>query len=74
MQLTSAARNRLANSYVSLRRSDAYRMTVRQLEALIRLSEATARIYLESQVFEVFGGWLACISYIFSFASLKKIL
>ncbi|RHN73249.1 putative DNA helicase [Medicago truncatula] len=48
--LTSAARNRLANSYVSLRRSDAYRMTVRQLEALIRLSEATARIYLESQV------------------------
>lgn len=50
MQLTSAARNRLVNSYVSLRRSDTYRMTVRQLEALIRLSEATARIYLENQV------------------------
>lgn len=74
MQLTSAARNRLANSYVALRRSDTYRMTVRQLEALIRLSEATARIYLENQVFKVFGGWSACISYIFSFACLKKIL
>ena len=57
MQLTSAARNRLVNSYVALRRSDTYCMTVKQLEALIRLLEAIARIYLENQVFKVFRGW-----------------
>jgi DNA replicative helicase MCM subunit Mcm2 (Cdc46/Mcm family) len=44
-------------SYVTLRRGDstpgtrvAYRMTVRQLEALIRLSEAIARSHLERVV------------------------
>ena len=57
MQLTSEARKLLVESYVALRRGDttpgsrvAYRMTVRQLEALIRLSEAIARSYLETQV------------------------
>ncbi|KAL3812505.1 hypothetical protein ACJIZ3_013773 [Penstemon smallii] len=51
------ARQILKESYVSLRRGDtapgsrvAYRMTVRQLEALIRLSEALARCHLETQV------------------------
>ncbi|MBA0683186.1 hypothetical protein Goari_024857 [Gossypium aridum] len=49
-KLTSEARKLLVESYVALRRGDttpgsrvAYRMTVRQLEALIRLSEAIAR-------------------------------
>ena len=57
MQLNSDARKLLVDSYVALRRGDtapggrvAYRMTVRQLEALIRLSEAIARSYLELQV------------------------
>ncbi|XVE48413.1 hypothetical protein DITRI_Ditri01bG0000500 [Diplodiscus trichospermus] len=56
-KLTSEARKLLVESYVALRRGDttpgsrvAYRMTVRQLEALIRLSEAIARSYLETQV------------------------
>ncbi|XP_022762187.1 DNA replication licensing factor MCM6 isoform X1 [Durio zibethinus] len=56
-KLTLEARKLLVESYVSLRRGDtapgsrvAYRMTVRQLEALIRLSEAIARSYLETQV------------------------
>ncbi|KAG8366834.1 hypothetical protein BUALT_Bualt16G0009100 [Buddleja alternifolia] len=51
------ARQLLVESYVSLRRGDtapgskvAYRMTVRQLEALIRLSEALARCHLDTQV------------------------
>ncbi|EPS67005.1 hypothetical protein M569_07767 [Genlisea aurea] len=51
------ARRLLVESYVSLRRGDAapgsrvaYRMTVRQLEALIRLSEALARIHLDTEV------------------------
>uniref|UniRef100_A0A7N1A4R4 DNA replication licensing factor MCM6 n=1 Tax=Kalanchoe fedtschenkoi TaxID=63787 RepID=A0A7N1A4R4_KALFE len=51
------ARRLLAESYVALRMNDttpgtrvAYRMTVRQLEALIRLSEAIARCYLDAQV------------------------
>ncbi|KAL0306747.1 UNVERIFIED_CONTAM: DNA replication licensing factor MCM6 [Sesamum radiatum] len=50
------ARQLLVESYVSLRRGDtapgsrvAYRMTVRQLEALIRLSEALARCHLDTQ-------------------------
>lgn len=57
MQLTSDARKVLVESYVALRRGDAtpgsrvaYRMTVRQLEALIRLSEAIARSHLENMV------------------------
>ncbi|KAE8668384.1 DNA replication licensing factor MCM6 [Hibiscus syriacus] len=56
-KLTSEARKLLVESYVALRRGDttpgsrvAYRMTVRQLEALVRLSEAIARSYLETQV------------------------
>lgn len=56
-KLNPDARKLLVDSYVALRRGDmnpgsrvAYRMTVRQLEALIRLSEAIARCHLESQV------------------------
>ncbi|XWS67356.1 hypothetical protein CRYUN_Cryun04dG0000600 [Craigia yunnanensis] len=56
-KLTSEARKLLVESYIALRRGDttpgsrvAYWMTVRQLEALIRLSEAIARSYLETQV------------------------
>ncbi|XP_057535151.1 DNA replication licensing factor MCM6-like [Amaranthus tricolor] len=56
-KLSSEARQLLVDSYVTLRRGDAapgsrvaYRMTVRQLEALIRLSEAIARTYLEIEV------------------------
>ncbi|KAL5577933.1 hypothetical protein UlMin_019632 [Ulmus minor] len=56
-KLSSEARKLLVDSYVALRRGDtapgsrvAYRMTVRQLEALIRLSEAITRCYLEVQV------------------------
>jgi len=54
LQLSPEARKLLVESYVALRRGDttpgtrvAYRMTVRQLEALIRLSEAIARSHLE---------------------------
>ncbi|KAA8537155.1 hypothetical protein F0562_029619 [Nyssa sinensis] len=57
-KLSSEARKLLVDSYVALRRGDtapgsrvAYRMTVRQLEALIRLSEAIARSHLEVQVY-----------------------
>ncbi|WVZ21309.1 hypothetical protein V8G54_008631 [Vigna mungo] len=57
VKLTSDARKLLVDSYVALRRGDtnpgsrvAYRMTVRQLEALIRLSEAIARCHLDNQV------------------------
>ncbi|XP_048229432.1 DNA replication licensing factor MCM6 [Ricinus communis] len=56
-KLNSEARKLLVDSYVALRKGDttpgsrvAYRMTVRQLEALIRLSEAIARSHLENQV------------------------
>ncbi|KAI5650344.1 hypothetical protein M9H77_36349 [Catharanthus roseus] len=56
-KLKAEARELLVDSYVSLRRGDtapgsrvAYRMTVRQLEALIRLSEAIARSHLDTQV------------------------
>ncbi|KAK4761790.1 hypothetical protein SAY87_029674 [Trapa incisa] len=56
-QLSFEARKLLVDSYVALRRGDAtaggrvaYRMTVRQLEALVRLSEAIARSHLEIQV------------------------
>ncbi|XP_057788956.1 DNA replication licensing factor MCM6 [Salvia miltiorrhiza] len=56
-KLSLEARQLLVESYVALRRGDttpgsrvAYRMTVRQLEALIRLSEAIARSHLDTQV------------------------
>lgn len=56
-QLSSEARKVLVESYVALRRGDtapgsrvAYRMTVRQLEALVRLSEAIARSHLDKTV------------------------
>ncbi|KAF3794659.1 DNA replication licensing factor [Nymphaea thermarum] len=56
-KVSAEARKVLVDSYVALRRGDAapgsrvaYRMTVRQLEALIRLSEAIARSHLELQV------------------------
>lgn len=56
-KLNSEAKKLLVDSYVALRKGDttpgsrvAYRMTVRQLEALIRLSEAIARSHLENQV------------------------
>ncbi|KAK7412958.1 hypothetical protein VNO78_04748 [Psophocarpus tetragonolobus] len=56
-KLTPDARKLLVDSYVALRRGDtnpgsrvAYRMTVRQLEALIRLSEAIARCHLDNEV------------------------
>ncbi|CAN1327989.1 DNA replication licensing factor MCM6 [Linum perenne] len=56
-KLSVEARKLLVESYVSLRKGDttpgtrvAYRMTVRQLEALVRLSEAIARSYLDLQV------------------------
>ncbi|KAK1369360.1 DNA replication licensing factor MCM6 [Heracleum sosnowskyi] len=56
-KLSAEARQLLVESYVTLRRGDtapgsrvAYRMTVRQLEALVRLSEAIARCHLEVQV------------------------
>jgi hypothetical protein len=47
-------------SYRSLRQNDklgrgqsAYRITVRQLESIVRLSEALAKLHLESEVKEV---------------------
>ncbi|KAG5006055.1 hypothetical protein AAZX31_09G046400 [Glycine max] len=56
-KLSPDARKLLVDSYVALRRGDtnpgsrvAYRMTVRQLEALIRLSEAIARCHLDNEV------------------------
>uniref|UniRef100_A0A0V0IWQ4 DNA replication licensing factor MCM2 n=1 Tax=Solanum chacoense TaxID=4108 RepID=A0A0V0IWQ4_SOLCH len=56
-KLSAEARELLVDSYVALRQDDtapgsrvAYRMTVRQLEALIRLSEAIARCHLDIQV------------------------
>eukprot|EP00249_Psilotum_nudum_P000716 c12813_g1_i1 orf=555-2558(+) len=56
-KLTAEARDVLVEAYVALRRNDvvpgsqvSYRITVRQLEALIRLSEAIARVHCELQV------------------------
>ncbi|KAL4204918.1 hypothetical protein AMTRI_Chr01g134600 [Amborella trichopoda] len=56
-ELSEEAKKVLVDSYVALRRGDtapgsrvAYRMTVRQLEALIRLSESIARVHLDLQV------------------------
>ncbi|WOL02199.1 DNA replication licensing factor MCM6 [Canna indica] len=65
-QLSSEAKKVLVESYVTLRRGDstpgtkvAYRMTVRQLEALIRLSEAIARSHMEKVVSKL------CIWFVF---------
>lgn len=56
-QISEEAKTRLVEAYVSLRRSDAapgtrssYRITVRQLEALVRLSEALARLHCSTKV------------------------
>lgn len=56
-QLSAEARKVLVEAYVALRRGDAlpgsqvaYRITVRQLEGLVRLSEAIARCHLSSEV------------------------
>lgn len=50
-QMTSESQKLLVEKYVSLRQSDemksCFRMTVRQLESMIRLSEALARVHLD---------------------------
>ena len=50
-RMTADAKRLLMERYVSLRQSDesksSYRMTVRQLESMIRLSEALARVHLD---------------------------
>jgi DNA replication licensing factor MCM6 len=56
-EITEEAKRRLVQSFVELRQEDAggvsrasYRITVRQLEALVRLSEALARMNLDTKV------------------------
>jgi DNA replication licensing factor MCM6 len=56
-RITEAAQRQLVSSYKRLRTDDAapgsstaYRITVRQLEALVRLSEALARLHLRDEV------------------------
>jgi len=56
-KLSQDARNKLMNYYIALRGNDAggaqnaaYRITVRQLESMIRLSEARARVDLQEIV------------------------
>ncbi|GLC44375.1 hypothetical protein PLESTB_000476200 [Pleodorina starrii] len=56
-EITSEARAELVRSYKELRADDAapgtqssYRITVRQLEALVRLSEAMARVYCDKEI------------------------
>ena len=56
-QLTEEAQRVLVEEYKKLRQNDvsssgktAYRITVRQLESMVRLSEAIARVYLENEV------------------------
>ncbi|KAK3241271.1 MCM DNA helicase complex subunit mcm6 [Cymbomonas tetramitiformis] len=56
-RMTTAVKNELVKSHVALRQGDAtpgsntaYRITVRQLEALVRLSEALARLHCEETI------------------------
>ena len=55
-KMTKEAAQVLREEYISLRQSDisfqktAYRITVRQLESLVRLSEALARVHLEEYI------------------------
>ena len=57
-QFTHKAAETLRDEYVALRESDrsgqktSYRITVRQLESMIRLSEALARAHLEDTITE----------------------
>jgi len=57
MQMTPAAASKLADCYRELRQGDSqgigrnsYRITVRQLESMIRLSEAIARVNCREEV------------------------
>jgi len=57
LQLTPEAAKKLAEYYRDLRADDSqgvaknsYRITVRQLESMIRLSEAIARVYCREEV------------------------
>eukprot|EP00899_Mesostigma_viride_P008988 jgi/Mesvir1/18090/Mv09391-RA.1 len=56
-QFSPAAREQLVRAYVGMRHDDAqpgsqssYRITVRQLEGLVRLSEALARLHCEAEI------------------------
>ena len=56
-QMTPEAQKEIVDAYVKLRRGDAqpgsttsYRITVRQLEALVRLSEALARLHCRTEI------------------------
>ena len=56
-KMTPEAQKEIVNAYVSLRTGDgqpgtqtAYRITVRQLEAIVRLSEALARLHCRAEV------------------------
>jgi DNA replication licensing factor MCM6 len=56
-KITSEAKKTIVQCYRSLRQADvvgssqtAYRITVRQLESMIRLSEALARLHLDAEV------------------------
>lgn len=59
-KFTKEASERLREEYKTLRQGDvtfqksAYRITVRQLESLIRLSEALARVHLDSLIHPVY--------------------
>lgn len=56
-ELTPEAQNAIVKGYVRLRQGDAapgsstaYKITVRQLEAMVRLSEAIARLHMEDKI------------------------